>query len=359
MKKLFYIFITLLIFTGAVSQRSYSQDTSRVLIELSTGTWCQYCPCGHTIVNTIMTNRPLTLALEYHGPTTSSDPWAVFNGNNILTSLGIGNSFPTGVVGRRTGVIDRGSWAGQVYSQAGNFPAPIKIWYSRTYNSSTRQLTVTAYGTALRNIDTATSINFVLYENNLIYAQTGSAGTGCAGSTTYVHKYVVRNMVNGELGESFSTGTWAAGTVKTKTWTYTLPAAWVADNVGFGVFVYKTTGALNFDSYVLNTNKGTAVPPAVGIENESGTVGSYSLSQNFPNPFNPTTNIKFTIPKNANTYLKVYDILGNEVSTYFEEFLNAGTYNILFEAQNLSSGIYYYKLVSGDFTETKRMMLVK
>jgi hypothetical protein len=303
-----------------------------------------------------MTNRPQTLALEYHGPV-GQDPWAGFNGNTILSTLGLGSAFPTGVVGRRTGVIDRGSWAGQVYTQPTNFPAPMSLWYTRTYNPSTRLLTVTAYGTSFRNIDTATNINFVVYENNLVYPQTGNAG--CIGGSTYVHKYVVRDMVNGALGETFSTGTWPAGTVITKTWNYTLPTAWVADNVGFGVFVYKNIGTINIDSYVLQTNKGVAIDPPTGVGNQNETVGSYSLSQNFPNPFNPTTNIKFSIPKNAQTYLKIYDVLGNEVSTYFDEFLNAGTYNILFEAQNLSSGIYYYKLVSGGFTETKRMMLVK
>ncbi len=355
MKKSIYIFILLLVLAGAVPQKSFSQDTSRVLLEVWTGTWCQWCPCGHVIVNTIMTNRPLTLTLEYHGPV-GQDPYAGFNGNNILGLIGNG-SYPAGVVGRRTGAIDRGSWAGQVYTQPTNFPTGMKLWYSKTYNPTSRELSVTAYATALRNIDTATNINFVLYENNLIYPQSGNGS--CIGGSSYVHKYVVRDMVNGATGESFSTGTWAAGTVKTKTWTYTLPGAWVADNVGFGVFVYQTIGTLNFDSHVMNTNKGYVIDPPTGIGNENGIVESYSLSQNFPNPFNPTTNIKFSIPKNAQTYLKVYDVLGNEVSTYFNEVLNAGTYNVLFEAQNLSSGIYYYKLVSGDFTETKRMMLVK
>lgn len=357
MKKLFYIFIAMVFITGALAQKSYSQDdTSRILIEMSTGTWCQWCPCGHVIANTITTNRPLTLALEYHGPV-GQDPWASFNGNSISSLLGISSSYPSGVVGRRTGAIDRGSWAGQVYTQSTNFPTPMKLWYSKTYNATTRELSVTAYGTAIRNIDTATNISFVIYENNLIYPQSGNAS--CTGGSSYVHKFVVRDMVNGATGESFSTGTWLAGTVKTKTWTYTLPAGWIAENVGFGVFAYKTIGALNFDSYVLNTNKGMAVTPPTGVGHENGTVESYSLSQNFPNPFNPTTNIKFSIPKNADSYLKIYDVLGNEVSTYFNQFLNAGTYNVLFEAQNLSSGIYYYKLVSGDFTETKRMMLVK
>lgn len=356
MKRTIYIFITLLLLTGAVSQKSYSQDTSRVLLEVWTGTWCQWCPCGHTIVNTIMTNRPLTLALEYHGGSTS-DPWYNFNGSNILSLLGDSYGYPGGVVGRRTGALGRTSWAGQVYTQSTNFPAPMSLWYTRNYNPSTRLLTVTAYGTSFRNIDTATNINFVVYENNLIYPQTGNAS--CTGGSNYVHKYVVRNMVNGATGEPFTTGSWPAGTVVTKTWNYTIPTAWVADNIGFGVFVYSNIGTFGLENASLQTNKGVAIDPPTGIGTQNETVGSYSLSQNFPNPFNPTTNIKFSIPKNAQTYLKIYDVLGNEVSTYFDEFLNAGTYNILFEAQNLSSGIYYYKLVSGGFTETKRMMLVK
>ncbi|MCX6156758.1 MAG: Omp28-related outer membrane protein [Ignavibacteriae bacterium] len=356
MRKIIYICFAILLVTGVFTTKSYSQDTSRVLIEVSTGTWCQYCPCGHVIVNTIMTNRPQTLALEYHGPV-GQDPWASFNGNAILTTLGIGSAFPTGVVGRRSGVIDRGSWAGQVYTQPTNFPAGMKLWYSKTYNPATRELSVTAYATALRNIDTATNINFVLYENNLIYTQSGNAG--CIGGSSYVHKYVVRDMVNGAAGESLSTGSWVSGTVKTKTWTYILPAAWVADNIGFGVFVYQNIGTLNFDSHVMNTNKGTAIDPVSGVGNQNERVGSYTLSQNYPNPFNPTTNIRFSIPKNSQTSLKIYDVIGNEVNTYFEEFLNAGTYSVQFDGGNLSSGIYYYKLTSGDFTETKRMMLVK
>ncbi|MFZ4590690.1 MAG: Omp28-related outer membrane protein [Ignavibacteria bacterium] len=355
MRKIIYICFMLVLLTGAFAQKSYSQDTSRVLLELWTGTWCPWCPCGHVIANTIITNRPQTLILEYHGPV-GQDPWASFNGNNILGLIG-NNSYPAGVVGRRTGAIDRGSWAGQVYTQPTNFPTGMKLWYSKTYNSTTRQLSVTAYATSLRNIDTSTSINFVIYENNLIYPQSGNGS--CIGGSSYVHKYVVRDMVNGATGESFSVGSWAAGTVKTKTWTYTLPAGWLAENIGFGVFVYKTVGIMNFDGHVMNTNKGMAIDPPTGVGNQGENAGSYSLSQNYPNPFNPTTNIKFSIPKNSETSLKIYDVLGNEVNTYFNEFLNAGTYSVEFDGGNLASGIYYYKLTSGNFTETKRMMLVK
>ncbi len=85
----------------------------------------------------------------------------------------------------------------------------------------------------------------------------------------------------------------------------------------------------------------------------------YSLSQNYPNPFNPSTSIKFTLPEANNVKLVVFDILGKEVTTLVNEFRNTGTYNVDFDASALSSGVYFYRLEAGNFTETKRMLLVK
>jgi len=352
MKKLFTL-IGILFFSAFTLAQ-----TNNVLLEAVTGTWCQYCPCGHTYVNTILTNRPNTLVLEYHGPTSSADPWVNFNGNSIISLFGF-NSYPTAIVGRRSGIIDRTSWAGQVYSQGVNYPSPATLTYSKTYNSSTRQLSVTATGTALRNIDTAVYINFVLYENNLIYPQTGNSG--CPGGSTYVHMYVVRDMVNGATGESFSTGTWVSGTNKTKTWNYTLPGTWVDTNVHIGVFAYFYTGSLNsMGSFVLQTNKGGVTAPISGVNANTYEVPSdFALYQNYPNPFNPMTSIKFNLPENGQTTLKVYDVLGNEVSTYFDTYLKAGIYNVTFDGKGLSSGVYFYRLVSGSFSDTKRMILTK
>lgn len=85
----------------------------------------------------------------------------------------------------------------------------------------------------------------------------------------------------------------------------------------------------------------------------------FSLSQNYPNPFNPTTKIKFTIPKESFAKIIVFDILGREVSTIINEELKPGTYEVDFDSGNLSSGIYYYKLLTGDYIETKKMVLIK
>jgi hypothetical protein len=91
---------------------------------------------------------------------------------------------------------------------------------------------------------------------------------------------------------------------------------------------------------------------------------SYNLSQNYPNPFNPTTIISYNLPKTGNVVLKVYDILGNEVATLINREQPAGTYKITFNAlnadhKNLSSGIYFYKLQSGNYSAIKKMLLLK
>ncbi len=85
----------------------------------------------------------------------------------------------------------------------------------------------------------------------------------------------------------------------------------------------------------------------------------FSLSQNYPNPFNPTTNINFSIPKNGLVKIAVFDMLGREVATIVNKEMSAGSYTADFDASQLSSGIYFYKLTSGSFSDTKKMMLVK
>ena len=85
----------------------------------------------------------------------------------------------------------------------------------------------------------------------------------------------------------------------------------------------------------------------------------YELSQNYPNPFNPVTKINFAIQKQGLVTLKVYDMLGREVASLVNEFKQAGYYSMDFNASSLSSGIYFYRLQANDFTDIKKMVLVK
>jgi len=99
---------------------------------------------------------------------------------------------------------------------------------------------------------------------------------------------------------------------------------------------------------------------SVGLNNTSSIIPSrFAVYQNYPNPFNPTTNIKFEIPKNTFVTLKVYDVVGKEVATLINEERNAGSYNVDWNASFYPSGVYFYSFKAGNFTETKRMLLIK
>ncbi len=86
---------------------------------------------------------------------------------------------------------------------------------------------------------------------------------------------------------------------------------------------------------------------------------TYDLSQNYPNPFNPVTTIKYQIPKDGLVKLIIYDLLGREVKTLVNEIKTAGYYDIKFDASSLSSGIYFYKMVAGDFVSIKKLVVLK
>ena len=85
----------------------------------------------------------------------------------------------------------------------------------------------------------------------------------------------------------------------------------------------------------------------------------FELAQNYPNPFNPNTTIKFAIPQSSEVTLKVYNALGQEVSTRINQFMESGLYTVNFDASNLNSGIYFYKLDAGQYSDVRKMTLIK
>lgn len=98
---------------------------------------------------------------------------------------------------------------------------------------------------------------------------------------------------------------------------------------------------------------------AVSVDDELTTVSNFELAQNYPNPFNPTTKISYSVADQTMVTLKVYDVLGKEVATLVNDVKAAGQYDVSFNAANLATGMYIYKLQAGDFVSSKKMMLVK
>ncbi len=113
-----------------------------------------------------------------------------------------------------------------------------------------------------------------------------------------------------------------------------------------------------FQTIQFSIQIGTTGVTDVLAETDLNPVG-FSLSQNYPNPFNPSTTIKFSVPKQTFVNLSVYNLIGQKVATIISESLNAGSYSTVFNAKNLSSGVYFYRIQAGSFTQTKKFILSK
>ena len=101
------------------------------------------------------------------------------------------------------------------------------------------------------------------------------------------------------------------------------------------------------------------VQDPVGVSDDESIAEQFELQQNYPNPFNPITRISYAIPSASFVNLKVYDIIGNEITVLVNEEKQAGNYQIDFDATELTGGVYFYQLLTGSFVETKKMILMK
>ena len=122
----------------------------------------------------------------------------------------------------------------------------------------------------------------------------------------------------------------------------------------------STSYSLNSGSVKGNGALSVSNGSITSIENNNGDLPeTYALMQNYPNPFNPSTNISFSLKEGILARLEVYDILGRKVATLLNQFKAAGSYTVSFDASGLANGIYLYKLDAGNFTQTKKMLLMK
>jgi uncharacterized protein YdaL len=125
-----------------------------------------------------------------------------------------------------------------------------------------------------------------------------------------------------------------------------------------GTFTGLNSGITLKDIYIADKDGNGLITGNIENEN-SGIPREYSLSQNFPNPFNPVTVINFQIPKSGLTQMKVYDVTGRLIKTLVNEFKTSGYYKIEFDASSLASGVYFYKLTSGNYSSVKKLVVLK
>ena len=160
-------------------------------------------------------------------------------------------------------------------------------------------------------------------------------------------------------GDSVSIWAFADGEAPadTATWTYT------TDNVavGAGLPTFIIVGVTDDDSSAVHVDEVwyNETPTGMSISDDAPIASSYQLGQNYPNPFNPTTHIRFNIPETGNTKLTVYNMMGEAVANLVNGVVSAGGHTVSWNAANMPTGVYFYRLESGNFTQTKKLLLVK
>ncbi|MCX6162836.1 MAG: T9SS type A sorting domain-containing protein [Ignavibacteriae bacterium] len=172
------------------------------------------------------------------------------------------------------------------------------------------------------------------------------------------------NIPNATVGDTIK-WVWVSG-IHTTTSTSIPSGADVWDapiDIASTTFIYKISapGTYNYQCtfHTFSGMVGSFAANPVGIKETGEIAKGFKLAQNYPNPFNPSTTIKFSLPQSGFVTLIIYDISGKELKTLVNNQLSSGSYKLIMDGSDLSSGIYFYKLTAGNFREIKRMVLIK
>lgn len=326
-------------------------------------------------------NKPLAIQHVRYSPFGSA--YSSYNGYRV-TLRGVVTADTSDIPG------NHGSNPPRVYIQNGQGPwSAILLGTSGTHGSEVTNLkrgdNITVEGVVLLGslgvrIDSLAAIVINSHDNVLPtpeYLLTETIGTSVLGTVAaeqwsgclVTYKNVTIDVANADgtsnFGESYGNDgvlphtriIWSDGNTS-------FNAGANAVKVNIGDKFESITGILGFTHsyYKLAPRKDDDITGYVptAIEDEAiGSPADYSLKQNYPNPFNPTTNIVYSIPKSGFVTIKIYNILGQEVRVLANRMMNQGTYNVTFDAGALNSGVYFYTLSVDNFTQVKKMMLLK
>ena len=345
----FTVFFVIALLLG-LSIDANSQAVRKVLFEEWTSSTCGPCAANNPVLNAFIEAHADTItAVKYHvgWPSPGNDPMYLHNptesydrryyyGVNAVPWLNvdgiINDVWPFSAANFQNAMVTRLGTA---------TPLSVNVTDLRIPGDSNKATVVV---NILSNLPAGNYyLRVMAVEKKVIY--TSPPGTN--GETIFPE--VFRKSFPNSLGTILPT---SAGTYNFE-FRYKIDPVWVDSMIYTIAFVQN-----DVNKECLNSFK--AIDNITGVPVNTQTIPeNFSLSQNFPNPFNPTTNIEFTMPKDGNVTLKVYDMIGSEVKTLVEGNHKAGIYNIYFDGSELSSGVYFYRLTAGNFTQTRKMILIK
>jgi Secretion system C-terminal sorting domain/Outer membrane protein Omp28 len=319
----------------------------KVLLEIFTNSHCPLCPSAHLAIDSYLQNglyKDQVTFIYYHMPFPYSDD-ALHQHNPIDASArnsyyGPFSSTPRGIFNGQLQNNSYSNWANVINSLAVQ-SSPFEITLQGNANGN--NVTINASVKQTENLSSSNLVAHFIAVETVNYA-------GRNGIT--IHKNVMRKMFPSSLGRSFSIS--LNQTVQLDEVT-TLNPLWNLNNLGYLVFIQDSQTKIVHQSEFITYNNLIATD----VEDEVVVPSNYFFSQNYPNPFNPTTTINYALPEANNVQIKVYNLIGKEVAILADEQKQAGRYKLTFDASGLPSGVYFYRIQAGTYSETKRMILLK
>ncbi len=341
MKYLKIILLNLILFSSML----FPQEERKVLVEVFTNSHCPLCPPAHNVITNYLAgpNGDKISYIYYHMIYPYSDDplyWESMEGSDARDNYynpvnatpqgwfeGVHQSSHTGWMASLDNLVMQES--------------PLRIILTGTRTSA--KFNVNAELIRTGNIpDSDIVIHFIVVEDLFFDGR----------NTISNHKQVMRKMLPAPDGQAFSINLNETINIEQA---IEIESGWDADSLSVVVFVQSSGSKTVYQSETIGHGE-----LIVSVKDESEIIPEgFILKQNFPNPFNPKTKITFVIGHSSIVSLKVYDDLGNEITTLVNKELPAGEYEIEFNGQEISSGIYFYRLKAEDYTAVRKMILIK
>lgn len=319
----------------------------KVLIEVLTNSHCPLCPAAHSTIDAYLQNgqyKDQVNYIYYHMAFPYSDD-ALYQHNPTDASArnsfyGPFSSTPRGIF---DGALQSNSYAnwGSAINNLAIQSSPFEITLQGT--AASNNVTIKASIKQTENISLSNLIAHFVAVETVNYA-------GRNGIT--LHKNVMRKMFPNSSGRSFSISFNQTLLLEEVT---SLNAGGDLSKLGYVIFIQNSQTKTVYQSEYVTYNQLITT----NVESDISLPIGFSLSQNFPNPFNPSTTISYQIPEAAKVEIKVYNLIGKEVAVLIDEQKPAGKHSINFEASQLPGGVYFYKITAGRYAETKKMILLK
>lgn len=370
--------------TTVVAALTGTSGTKRPLMEEYTGAWCQYCPDGKYLLDSLEAQHPDLVIASIHAGGGASYPME-FPGGLDLTSV-FCPFYPAGAIDRifhagETHVAyDRELWHARAAQQYASL-TPLDLNIETTFETTSRMLDVTVRGHFVNYAAQDLVVNVYVTEDSVVgpnsigYNQVNyynnvpghpyyGAGDPIIG---YVHRNVLRAIPTNYWGDAsvIQFDPAPGDTFRVNYASIPISAEWDADQIHVLAFVSYNNSDMK-KRQVLNASElrmydGTVV---TSINDAGEKPARFELLGNFPNPFNPMTEIRYLLPQASDVSLKIFNMLGQKVRTLVQDHETAGMKTVVWDGKDetgreVSSGVYLYRLESGRQSFTKKMLLIK